>query len=76
MQGIWNMLKKRRFAIDRRSGNDRRIAYNPDHLLHGGAERRTMKERRFKAERRAGWMRLNDWYSIPQQSISRPLNPL
>ena len=48
------MLNKRRSAIDMRSGNDRRIVYNPDHLLQGGAYRRTLKERRFKAERRAG----------------------
>ena len=64
------MLKKRGSVLDRRSGEDRRKEHNPDYFLNGGVERRHWKERRSQAERRAGWVRLSEWYSVSLQLIT------
>jgi hypothetical protein len=58
------MLERRRSAIDRRSGADRREAHNLDYFLKGGVERRSWKERRSERERRAGWVRAGKWNSV------------
>ena len=61
---VLDMLKRRRFDIDRRSGADRRRVHNLDYFLSGGIERRSWKERRSEGERRAEWMRVGEWNSV------------
>jgi hypothetical protein len=56
--------KKRRALLDRRSGEDRRKAYNLDYFLNGGVERRKGDERRSLDERRSDWKRVGKWYSV------------
>jgi len=65
------MLWARNSLIDRRSEEDRRRVYNPDHFLNGGVERRKWVERRSQVERRLGWIRLNRWYSVPLKVITK-----
>ena len=56
---------RKRSKLDRRSGEDRRKAYNLDYfLLKNGIERRKKLERRKSSERRSGWVRINEWYSV------------
>lgn len=50
--------------LDRRSGEDRREAYDLDYFLNGGAERREAKERRDRHERLHGCIRVSEWSSI------------
>ena len=55
-----------RTVEDRRSGKDRRRAYDLDYFINGGTERRKeVRDRRlpFK-ERRRGWIRINPWRSV------------
>jgi len=70
------MVEKRIFSIDRRSGYDRRNEHNLDYFLNGGADRRKQRKRRSIIERRAKWCRLNEWYSVPQQSLENPIKIL
>ena len=56
---------KKRSAIDRRSGNDRREAHDISYFSHGGIEGRSNTERRIASERRAGWVRVTPWSSLP-----------
>ena len=49
---------------DRRSGEDRRIAYDLDYFLEGGIERRKANERRLANERRGGCQRVSQWSSV------------
>jgi len=56
--------KGKRSRLDRRSGEDRRKAYNLDYFLKDGIERRRERERRNSIERRSGWVRINEWYSV------------
>ena len=65
------MISKRSTILDRRGGENRRIAYNPDHFLKGGVERRKWNERRSPDERRMGWLRVSDWSSIPISMITK-----
>lgn len=59
-------MARKRSAIDRRSNNDRRQVYSLDYFLQGGEERRCGAERRReRAERRADWVKVNAWSSIP-----------
>jgi hypothetical protein len=58
------MKDKRGSTIDRRSGRERRKAYNLDYFLNGGVERRNRNDRRSGIERRAAWVRVGKWYSI------------
>ena len=55
---------RRRNRFDRRSGEDRRIAYSLDYFINGGVERRRRGERRSFSERRRDWRRVGQWYSI------------
>jgi hypothetical protein len=60
------MFERRRIGItiDRRSGADRRRRNKFDYFLNGGIENRNFKERRIHKERRAGWIKLNDRFSV------------
>jgi hypothetical protein len=59
------MLNMNRFAMDRRSGDDRRKSYRLGYFINGGVERRSGKERRLLGERRIGWVRATEWSSVP-----------
>ena len=50
--------------LDRRSGEDRRDAYDLDYFRNGGAERRAQPERRQPLERREGCIRVSEWSSV------------
>ncbi len=59
--------KKKRAFFDRRSGQDRRKAYNMDYFLEGGVERRNCSncERRNKEkDRRKDWIKISPWSSL------------
>ncbi len=56
--------KGRQSRLDRRSGEDRRKTYSLDYFVKGGKERRQAEERRYKGERRNGWLRIDKWYSV------------
>jgi hypothetical protein len=58
------MLDSNQSGFDRRSGIDGRKAHDLEYLLNGGVERRAGEERRSKAERRKGWVRLCDYSSV------------
>ena len=49
---------------DRRSGEDRRTAYDLDYFLDGGEERRSSLERRGASERRDNCQRVSQWSSV------------
>ena len=50
--------------LDRRSGEDRREAYNADYFEDGGEERRKGKERRKGGERRNRCVKVSKWTSV------------
>jgi hypothetical protein len=50
--------------LDRRSGEDRRKAYDLDHFADGGLERRDEKERRKPNERRKDCVKVSKWSSV------------
>ena len=54
----------KRSYIDRRSGEDKRKAYNLDYFFGGGEERRRRRERRMLGERRRSWVRVSRWCSV------------
>ena len=49
---------------DRRSGEDRRVAYDLDYFQDGGIERRSLQERRQPGERREECQRVSEWTSV------------
>jgi len=54
-------------VYDRRSGEDRRDAYNLDYFLKGGVERRKMAERRRRRrDRRKKWVMVDTSVSVPE----------
>ena len=57
------MASKKRSGQDRRRGKDRREVYDLEHFLKGGKERRIWVERRWRAEKRKGWVRVSRWSS-------------
>jgi hypothetical protein len=60
-------LKDRRIGdpfFDRRSGDDRREAYELDYFTHGGVERRNGIDCRQKGERRAKCVNVSEWSSV------------
>ena len=63
------MSEDRDFCFDRRSVENRRIAYDLDYFLNGGVERRTWEERRSDFERRSGWFRVSKWVSVSGREI-------
>ena len=59
--------KKKRALFDRRSGQDRRKAYNIDYFLKGGAERRNAASgdrRNQEQDRRREWIKISPWSSL------------
>jgi hypothetical protein len=50
--------------LDRRSGDDRREAYDLDFFQQGGVERRSGIERRERGERRAQFVNISEWSSV------------
>jgi hypothetical protein len=64
------MDRKERSGIDRRSGKDRRDAYDLDYFLKGGKERRRWVERRWRKELRKGWIRISRWSSVDLSSCN------
>ena len=50
--------------MDRRSGEDRREAYDADYFEDGGQERRKGKDRRKGAERRNRCVKVSKWTSV------------
>ena len=50
--------------IDRRSGGDRRAAYDLDYFQSGGMERRKREDRRQQEERRGNCVRVTKWSSV------------
>ena len=50
--------------VDRRSGEERRLAYDSDYFQDGGPERRTPSDRRQQDERRDGCIRVSRWSSV------------
>ena len=64
------MDEKDRSGMDRRSGGDRRDAYDLDYFLQGGKERRQWVERRWRKEMRKGWVRINKWSSVDPKTCN------
>ncbi len=58
------MLMPERSFADRRSGKDRRRRFNFNRFFYRGLERRNLKERRSKVERRDGWVMVSKWSSV------------
>ncbi len=50
--------------LDRRSGEDRRKAYDLNHFSDGGVERRGEKDRRNAGERRKDCVKVSKWSSV------------
>jgi hypothetical protein len=50
--------------VDRRSGDDRREAYDVDYFENDGSERRKVKDRRKQDERRDDCVRVSKWSSV------------
>ena len=50
--------------LDRRSGEDRREAYDIDYFADGGAERRREDDRRHPKERRKDCVKVSKWSSV------------
>jgi hypothetical protein len=59
--------------IDRRSGEDRRGAYDLDYFEQDGIERRKKGERRTRDERRDQCTKVSDWSSVcpPENSSAQ-----
>jgi predicted Zn finger-like uncharacterized protein len=60
-------IKKRRIRdplLDRRSGDDRREAYELGYFAQGNIEKRKSIERRQKDERRNQYVRISQWSSV------------
>ncbi len=58
------MVERRHNFLDRRTGNDRRKAYQLGYSIHGGVERRRMRDRRGYFERRRDWMSVEECCSV------------
>ena len=50
--------------VDRRSGEERRLAYDSDYFQDGGHERRRRGDRRQEDERRESCIRVSRWSSV------------
>ena len=59
---------KRNFS-DRRSGKDRRKILSLRRLRYKGPERRVLRNRRSKIERRDGWVKIGKWSSVKMQDL-------
>jgi hypothetical protein len=63
------MYALKRSHSDRRSGKDRRKVLSLHRLRYKGSDRRTLKERRSKIERRDGWVKIGKWSSVKMQDL-------
>jgi hypothetical protein len=54
---------EKRSEEERRSDMDNRNGQDASYFINGGKERRKIKERRLKEERRDGWLRVGQWRS-------------
>jgi len=66
------IANKRKSVVDRRSEVVRRKVYLLEYFIQGGVERRSGKEQRRRLERRADWVRVDDWYSICLGAVTKP----
>lgn len=60
--------------VDRRSGEDRRQAFDFDYWESGGIERRSAKDQRQQKERRACWVKVSKWSSVCPEDNAKCLN--
>jgi hypothetical protein len=60
----FKQIRKTDPFLDRRSGDDRRQAYDLDYFQTGKEERRRRQERRQADERRKGCVRVSQWTSV------------
>jgi len=63
-EGGKGMRERRGSVIDRRSGKDRRRMDAVSNGLHRRRERRGERDRRDLCERRSGWVRVSQWFSV------------
>ena len=56
-------------STERQSGKDRRRIFCLHRFFYNGPERRVMKDRRSKTERRDGWVRIGKWESVKMQDL-------
>ena len=54
---------RKRASVERRSDEDKRETFCLKYFKRGGKERRQIRERRRRDERRDGWMRVGKWRS-------------
>ena len=63
------MNRSKRSRYDRRSGKDRRRILSLRRLRYKGPERRMLRDRRSKIERRDGWVKIGKWSSVKMQDL-------
>ena len=63
------MTKIDRAFTERRSGKDRRRIIQIKRFFFKGNDRRSVTDRRSKKERRAGWIRITKWSSVPLSKL-------
>jgi len=63
------MDRAKRSFSDRRSGKDRRRILSLHRLRYKGSERRALRDRRSKTERRDGWVKIGKWSSVKMQDL-------
>jgi len=63
------MYRLKRSFSDRRSGKDRRRFLSLRRLRYKGPERRALRDRRSKIERRDGWVKIGKWSSVEMQDL-------
>ena len=63
------MYRLKRSFSDRRSGKDRRRILSLHRLRYKGPERRALRDRRSKIERRDGWVKIGKWSSVEMQDL-------
>ena len=60
--------------LDRRSGEDRREAYDIDYFADDGTERREAGDRRKPKERRKGYVKVSKWSSVRAKNNPKKSN--
>ena len=63
------MNRSKRSRYDRRSGKDRRRILSLRRLRYKGPERRMLRDRRSKIERRDGWVKIGKWSSVKMKDL-------
>ena len=67
-----NMRERRKLGFDRRSGKDRRRAYDLDYFLNGGIESRGGAERRSRMDRRSIWIIVGNRLNVNPEKVRTP----